>query len=288
MGYAAYGMLSVVALFVILPIAPFGINMHGWLYVFIFVVFVLSTLYTYLAFPFSQETPLDVYFAQSVDLDTSRVVTALTGPRQFLSNAIIPLFPSAFNQVINCTDPPNRFSLQTCKWEVRDAFVPSPGGKRDYHEPSSGASLEKWVTTSLERTGSDSARIKVQGLNTRSCALQFSGKGVRSFNLTDDGAKGLQHGSNVPEHGLEQILLWSRDWGKEFEVDVDFTGGEDEKVKGRVSCSWAEYESATVGGGRTGGKIPSLEEVILFLPEWAVVRRSLTAPLFDAGREFEV
>jgi hypothetical protein len=110
---------------------------------------------------------------------------------------------------------------------------------------------------------------------------------VRHFNLTGDGGKGLQGGSEVPEHGLQEIRLWSRDWEKEFEVDVDFAGTSDEKVKGRVSCGWAEYESATVGGGRTGGKIPSLEEVIIFLPEWAVVTKS-SAALFDASREFEV
>ncbi|KAG1793225.1 hypothetical protein EV424DRAFT_1606114 [Suillus variegatus] len=227
------------------------------------------------------------YFAQSVDLDTSRVVTALTGPRQFLSTAIIPRFPSAFDQPINCTNAPDKLGLQTCKWEVGDAFVPSPGRNKRHYGQGPTSSLEKWVTTSIKRTGPNSARIKVQGLNTRSCTLEFAGKRVKRFSLSGDGGKGLQGGSEVPEDGLEQIRLWSRDWEKEFEVDVDFAGSEDEKATGRVSCGWAEYESATVGGGRTGGKIPSLEEVLLFLPEWAVVTKS-SAALFDAGWEFEV
>ena len=97
----------------------------------------------------------------------------------------------------------------------------------------------------------------------------------------------MQSDSEVPKDGLEQIRLWSRDWEKEFEVDVDFAGSQDGNAKGRVSCGWAEYESATVGGGRTGGKIPSLEEILLFLPEWAVVTKS-SAALFDAGRDFDV
>jgi hypothetical protein len=274
------------ALFIVLPIAPFSMNMHRWLNGIILIIFVLSTLYTYLAFPFSQETPLKVYFGQSVDLDTSRVVTALTGPRQFLSSAIIPRFPSTHNQVVNCTEGLDRLGLQTCKWEVGDTFVPSPGGGK-HHAMNITSSLDKWITTSVKRTGSNSARIKVQGLNTRSCTLQFSSKRVRDFNLADDGGKGLQAGSEVPKDGLEQIRLWSRDWEKEFEVDVNFVGGKDEKAKGRVSCGWAEYESATVGGGQSGGRIPSLEEVILFLPEWAVVSKSSSA-LFDAGREFEI
>ncbi|KAG0693423.1 hypothetical protein DFH29DRAFT_396814 [Suillus ampliporus] len=285
-----YGAVSMLALSIVLPLAPFSMNMHRWLNGIILIIFVLSTLYTYLAFPFSQETPLKIYFAQSVDLDTSRVVTALTGPHQFLSTVIIPRFPSAFDRAINCTEAPDKLGLQTCKWEVGDAFVPSPGGRNHPHGQIPASSLEKkgkWMTTSIERTGSNSARIKVQGLNTRSCTLQFSNRRVKNFHISGDGGKVLQGGSEVPEDGLEQIRLWSRDWEKEFEVDVDFAGSEDEKAKGRVSCGWAEYESATVGGGRTGGKIPSLEEVILFLPEWAVVTKS-SAALFDAGREFEV
>jgi hypothetical protein len=282
--FGVYGVVSMLALLIVLPLAPFSMNMHRWLNSIVLLIFVLSTLYTYLAFPFSQETPLKVYFAQSVDLDTSRVVTALSGPRQFLSTVIIPRFPSAYNQALDCTDAPDMLGLQTCKWEVGDAFVPSPGGSERYHGQGP---MSKWVTTSIKRTGPNSARIKVQGLNTRSCTLQFSGKGVKSFHLSGDGGKGLQGGSEVPEDGLEQIRLWSRDWEKEFEVDVDFAGSEDEKATGRVSCGWAEYESATVGGGRTGGKIPSLEEVLLFLPEWAVVTKS-SAALFDAGWGFEI
>lgn len=280
--FGVYEVVSLLALLIVLPLAPFSMNMHRWLNGIILIIFILSTLYTYLAFPFSQETPLKVYFAQSVDLDTSRVVTELIGPRQFLSTVIIPRFPSAFDQAPNCTDALDKLGLQTCKWEVGDAFVPSPGGSEGLT-----SSLEKWVTTSIKYTGSNSARIKVQGLNTRSCTLQFSGKRVKRFHLSGDGGKGLQGGSEVPEDGLEQIRLWSRDWEKEFEVDVDFTGSEDEKATVRVSCGWAEYESATVGGGRTGGKIPSLEEVLLFLPEWAVVTKS-SAALFDAGWKFEV
>ncbi|KAG1882430.1 hypothetical protein F4604DRAFT_425374 [Suillus subluteus] len=285
--FGVYGVISMLALLIVLPLAPFSMNMHRWLNTIILIIFVLSTLYTYLAFPFSQETPLKVYFAQSVDLDTSRVVTELTGPHHFLSTVIIPRFPSAFNQALNCTDAPDKLGLQTCKWEVGDAFVPSPGRSERHYGQGPTSSLEKWVTTSIKRTGSNSARIKVQGLNTRSCTLQFSGKRVKEFHLSGDGRKGLQGGSEVPEDGLEQIRLWSRDWEKEFEVDVEFAGNEDEKASGRVSCGWAEYESATVGGGRTEGKIPSLEEVLLFLPEWAVVTKS-SAALFDAGWEFEV
>ena len=116
---------------------------------------------------------------------------------------------------------------------------------------------------------------------------------ISKFNIVGDGAKGLQKGYDMPAQGLSEIQLWSRDFGKQFEVVVEWKDEEasesiaDDSVKGRVSCGWDEYERATVGGGRSGGKIPSLEEVMSFLPEWAVVSKS-TSALFSAGMAFEV
>ncbi|KAG1774373.1 hypothetical protein EV702DRAFT_1200386 [Suillus placidus] len=122
-GVVIYAVVSMLALLVVLPLAPFSMDMHRWLNGIILTIFILSTLYTNFAFPFSQEMPLKVYFAQSVDLDMSRVVTALTGPHQFLSTVIIPRFLSAFDQALNCTDALDKPDLQTCKWAVGD--VPS-------------------------------------------------------------------------------------------------------------------------------------------------------------------
>ncbi|KIJ66081.1 hypothetical protein HYDPIDRAFT_110222 [Hydnomerulius pinastri MD-312] len=287
---STYSAISILALFIILPLAPFSINAHRLLTFIVLAIFVLSTVYTWVAFPFSQEAPLKVYFAQTVDLNTSetgieRVVTALTGPKQFLASHILTELPSALGKPVECYDAPDKLGLQTCTWEVSDEMVPSPGGKKHV----SSAIERPWVSSSVVSMGSNSARIAVRGLNTRSCTLQFANRRVSKFTVIGDGEKGLQKGYEIPEKGLEQIRLWSRDFGAEFEVEVEWQDGDssDQDAKGRISCGWAEYESATVGGGRTGGKIPSLEEVIQFLPEWAVISKS-NAALFDAGRSFSI
>ncbi|KAF9222451.1 hypothetical protein BS17DRAFT_708764 [Gyrodon lividus] len=287
---STYGVASILALFIILPLAPFSINAHRLLTSIVLAIFLLSTLYTWVAFPFSQEAPLKVYFAQTVDLSTSgttieRVVTALTGPKQFLTSHILTELPSALGKPMECYDAPDKLGLQTCTWEVSDELVPSPGGRK-----FNSSEVERpWVSSSVVRTGSNSALISVRGLNTRSCILQFSNRRISKFKVIGDGDKGLQTGYEIPEKGLEQIRLWSRDFEKEFEVEVEWKDGDtsEQDAKGRISCGWAEYESATVGGGRSGGKIPSLEEILQFLPEWAVVSKS-NAALFEARRSFSI
>jgi len=283
-----YTMISIVALLMVLPMAPFATNVHRLLTFIVLAVFILSTLYTWLAFPFTEQDPLKVYFTQTVDLNPSnthveRVTTALTGPRQFLQSHILPHLPSAYHASVACDDAPDKPGLQTCKWEVGDDMTPSPGGNEWGNDA--------WISTSVVRTGEHRARITVRGQNTRNCYIEVGNRKITQFAVSGDGEKGLQAGYKIPDDGLDTIRLWSRDFGKEFEVDIAWKGPDDTVpiggVSGRISCGWVEYESGTVGGGQSGGRIPSLEEVIAFLPEWAVVSKSASA-LFNAGYYFQV
>ncbi|EGO00552.1 hypothetical protein SERLA73DRAFT_50249 [Serpula lacrymans var. lacrymans S7.3] len=299
-----YACCSILALLVILPLAPFGINAHRSLTILILLIFIVSTAYNWLEFPFSQEAPLKVYFYQNVSLDTlgsgvERVVTTLTGPEGYLVGDIIPLLPSSAGRHVECRDSVGKLGLQECMWEVgkddEDAWVPSPGSL-PHHESNHET---PWVSGSVKRIGSNKAQFIVSGRNTRSCTIQFENRRVTSFSIVDDEDEAGKFEYRSESSGLERIQLWSRDWGKEFVVEVewidpdnsyvaagDFSGSEVE-VTGRISCGWAEYESATVGGGNSGGKIPSLEELLMFLPEWAVVSKA-SAALFEAGIPFVV
>ena len=84
----------------------------------------------------------------------------------------------------------------------------------------------------------------------------------------------------MPAGGVHELTLWSRTWGRTFVVDVHWAKGRELasddsglELEGKVACEWVEYESATVGGGRSGGKIPAFEEVLAFLPKWAVASK---------------
>jgi len=100
------------------------------------------------------------------------------------------------------------------------------------------------------------------------------------------GDEGMQSRHEAAEEGgVSALLMWSRTWDREFVVEVgwDQEGG----LYGQVACEWAEYESGRVGMAGGGGKIPALEEVLSYLPLWAVVSKS-GSRLVEGWTEFSV
>lgn len=113
----------------------------------------------------------------------------------------------------------------------------------------------------------------------------------------------MQKGYEVPASGIKEVRLWSRTWENEFVVDVDWsksTGEADEsRLEGRIACEWSEYESAMVDNGPLEkwppsedaddcrAKIPAFEEVLHFLPHWAVVSKAADG-LVEAWAPFVV
>ena len=69
-------MTSLVSLFIILPLAPFGLKLHCSLTVLVLIIFIASTVYNWLVFPFSQAAPLKVFFQQTVELDLGTNISA--------------------------------------------------------------------------------------------------------------------------------------------------------------------------------------------------------------------
>jgi hypothetical protein len=60
---------------------------------------------------------------------------------------------------------------------------------------------------------------------------------------------------------------------------------------GRVACEWAEYQSGTVGLEESKdlalAKIPAYEEVLQFLPKWAVASKTADG-LVEVYKRFEI
>lgn len=144
-----------------------------------------------------------------------------------------------------------------------------------------------WLSLNATRINSTSARISVQGINTRACRLYFDNKDITHYHV--HGSSKSPTGKDVSQTELNEIRLWSRTWGKEFIVDVNWKaeGAQSGDVEGRVACEWVEYESATAGIEGSGGKIPALEEVLTFLPKWAVVSKT-TDGLVEAWGKFSL
>ena len=154
-----------------------------------------------------------------------------------------------------------------CEWDSGTGMRPVPGNNDNSTE---------YFDASVSRIGPSSARIKVKGRNTRSCRVYFDNQSISEYVVrSSDGVgerKGMQRGYEVGKGGIKELILWSRTWDREFVVDVKWGDG-NTGLQGRIGCEWAEYESAAIdhgSGGRVSGKIPAFEEVLRFLPEWAV------------------
>ena len=294
--FTVYAMTSLVSLLIIVPLAPFSLKLHRILTIIVLIIFIISTLYNWIVFPFSQDAPLKVYFQQTLELDLSnsrsvgqtshgqviRAVTTLTGVPKYVSTQVIPHLPSSWGKEIQCNSRTKRHGLTTCSWE--GDLLPVPGGTTGLGISGPPAAHSDWLMVNATRTSSTSARISVKGRNTRSCRLYFDTDPITSC-VVQDSSGGLTKGDGMPEGGLPYLQLWSRTWGQEFTVDVIWPS--EGVQEGRVACEWTEYESATAGGGGSGGKIPALEEVLSFLPKWAVMTKA-TDGLVEAWGKLSV
>lgn len=260
-----YGCASLVSVLAILPLAPFACKLHRRLAYAMLLIFVACTAYAWLMFPFSESAPLKVFFQQQVDLDSNTTMTRLTGHPAYLRQTISGL-PSATSGALNCTADDAKVGLQTCAWEAPPALEP--------HVVA--------LSYNVSRSTTSTARFQVTGTNTRACRLYFDTP-VKRYQVVG-GTEGMQKDYTVPEEGVQEVRLWSRTWGRTWVVDVEWASGETDKrardqqvpqpqaaagLSGRVACEWSEYESGSIGV-ETDTRIPAYEEVLTFLPAWAV------------------
>lgn len=250
-----------------------------------------------------------------------RAVTTMSGPAGYIDKYIVPELPSSWGQDVNCHLDTMRQGLMSCNWTSE--LVPSPGGQIDSissSSPSSSSSSKNskkkgsspssdWIRVETTRTGSSSAIISVQGMNSRNCRIKFD-KPISSFVIRSLGSNSnnskpnsspvsglIQPGYEIQPEGVKDLVLYSRTWGNTFHVEVNWkvteteTNGKglDEKLEGRVGCEWVEYASASAGSSyaSTSGQIPALEELLQFSPLWATVTK-LTYGLVEAEGRFSV
>ncbi|KAJ4471542.1 hypothetical protein J3R30DRAFT_3526281 [Lentinula aciculospora] len=176
---------------------------------------------------------------------------------------------------------------------------------------------------SMAFNGNPGARFFITGNNNRACRVYFDDSIAKFRARTVDATSDLEidnEGSWEVQRGFgsdryDMLKLWTRTWGQTFVVDVqwpnissvlkqDNTGAQKPFLantttnSGRVACEWAEYESGMVGMGLStspvpspsgerisGGKIPAFEEVLAYLPQWAVVSK-LTDGLVEVEERF--
>lgn len=307
------------SILIVVPLAPFMHKIQKTVSVALLLVLVITVAYNALSFPFSPATPLKVYFQQTMDLDQGALgensTVTLVGVKGYLRDYVIPSIPSGWdatrrgNDSVQCgATGERRAGLVGCSYEglmpkvapevnrnfttalARDGRrkepptqepipgIPKPPTTippgRDKDSPNPPKELLSFNAT---RISDSEGRISIKGANTRACRLYFDHP-VTSVRVAGGKTK-LQRGYTMPPEGINEVRLWSRMWDRTFEVDVDWEGKvRSEAVTGQVACEWAEMREE---------RIPALDEIVSFLPTWAVITK-LNDGLVEGIRKFEM
>ncbi len=296
-----YAGSAALSLLIALPITPFAFKVHRSVIILMVLVFTITTIYNWSAFPFTQDVPLKVFFQQSVEVQltpgnppSQRVVhaiSALTGVPQFIQSRVVSQIPSSWSPTANIRCAPDgvRSGTATCLWETD--LLPSPGGL----DPQTS-----WFSFTVSRVNATSALFTVTGRDTLACRLYCDNSVITSYdvyNLNRDGSQSpsgrvLQSGYGMISNGVQILRLWSRTWDRNFTALVSWDAndgvGAEAGLSGRVACEWSEYASGMVGMDVTNATaIPAYEEILSFLPPWAISTKT-TDGLMEAWTNFTV
>lgn len=259
-----------IAVFAILLLAPVGPFIHRYSYhipVFLLLIFIGTLIYSLVAFPFSPNNRLKVFFLQRVDLDTGINQVTLTGINSRYLNDAIHNIPSAAGQTPRCSTSLLRKDLIECGWEglsprvVRNTVpgVPPAFGYLD------------WLSFNITRAAHKTeAHFHLWGRDTRACRITFN-RPISDFSIED--AADDKRFSRATEAGIREIRLWSRTWEKPWSGTLRW----EEKTRrdepdrgsgldGRVICLWSDDNDS--------GTIPALDEIRHYAPDWVVVSKN--------------
>ncbi|KAK5173815.1 uncharacterized protein LTR77_002496 [Saxophila tyrrhenica] len=276
-----YLFIAVLALLLLLPLTPFLHRVSYRIATFMFLVFVGCLIYNLLAFPFSSDARLKIYFVQRIDLNAGSNDVIIAGLDGYIQD-IIGELPSAAGQDLKCgIDGPSgkadrRSGLQTCSWHGLAPNVLA-------NEPLETASFSKNTTNDFASwldynvtAANGTANFSIRGRNTKQCRIVFDNL-VSEIHI-DDAALDPRY-KPVAEKGSEQIRLFSREWDKTFEVDVSWPSGKTKGQKGKVMCMWNDVNAP--------GVIPAYDEVRRFQPVWSAVTKASDG-LVEGWKGFEI
>ncbi|MGI4850436.1 MAG: hypothetical protein ACRYGR_00605 [Janthinobacterium lividum] len=290
--YTIYGFIGIISVLLLIPISPFLHRFSSRVPFFLFLVFLGTLIYNLLAFPFSPENRLKVYFQQELDLASGINTVSLTGLDGYIQTAVDSL-PSATGQRVNCTVSTLRSGLTKCAWTGLAPHVvgalPSHNSTRRSPStitavspttPSWQSEYRTWVSVNATRlnTTENSAVFTISGQHTRACKLVFDAA-VADYSV-EGAAPHDDRFAKVPKEGTKEIRLWHREWDRPWIVKVRWeaeggTGrngrgerGSVERVglEGKAVCLWSDANEA--------GVIPALDEATKYLPAWVTATKA--------------
>lgn len=256
----------------IAPAGPFAHRITYHIPTFLFFICVGTVIYNLVAFPFSREHRLKIYFVQQVNLESGTNTVSLTGVDGYVQQVIGQL-PSAQGKDVNCSTPDvvTRKELKKCEWEGLPAKVVANAAPY-----SNKTRFDNWLDHSIMKSNkTGEATIHVVGRNTRACRVLFD---TPIRDLTVAGGVSDPRFKTTGEHGSREVRLWHRDWSQPWKVDVSWDAKENSKLSGRVVCLWSDANA---------GDIPAFDEVQHYLPVWAIPSK-ISDGLVEGFKHFEI
>ncbi|KAF2711066.1 endoplasmic reticulum metallopeptidase 1 [Pleomassaria siparia CBS 279.74] len=269
-----YLAFAILATLLVAPVGPF---LHRFTYhipMFLFLVCVGTVIYNLVAFPFSRDHRLKVYFLQQVDCDSGANKVYLAGLDEYVQN-IIKEIPSAQGQHLNCTTPEiaTRKELVKCTWIGLPAHVLP----KSHHKaaPFSNHTFNgSWLDYSISKgNAANQATIRVDGQNTRGCRILFDSP-ITEFVV--DGAVSDPRFNATGVDGSKEVRLWHREWSQPWNVSVTWDRDLNKTLSGQVVCLWADAN---------GDAIPAFKEVQHYMPVWAIATK-ISDGLVEASKSF--
>jgi hypothetical protein len=278
-----YLLMAALTVLLMLPLSPFLHRFTYHLPTFFFFIFVGCLIYNLLAFPFSREARLKHYFVQNIDLDNGNNTVQLTGVEGYVE-AIVDELPSVAGQTLTCGQPddPRRAGLQTCRWEgLAPNVVPDTESSSSLGSHKKNPYLD-WVEYNISTSGEE-ASISFRGLETKNCRLLFDTP-VNSYHISNTTERvhikpKPSRGEDRSRAGMTELRLFTREWEKDFRVNVTWADGEPKGKTGKVGCMWSDANQP--------GVIPALDEIWRFEPVWSVVSKGGDG-LVEGWRDWKV
>ncbi|KAK3055701.1 hypothetical protein LTR09_003622 [Extremus antarcticus] len=271
-----YLFIAMLAVLLLLPLTPFLHRFSTKIAGLLFLVFVGCLIYNLLAFPFSSDARLKIYFVQQVNdlADYNHNNVTLIGLDGYLQDIIAEL-PSATGQKIRCGKhsavgvPKN--GLQACSWTGL-----APDATAHQHPEIAGHSSKNKSESFRTITSKDNSpvHIHIRSTSSKACRLAFDNP-VSEVQI-EDAAHDPRYQS-VADGGSKEIKLFSREWGKNFKLSVAWADGKTKGQKGKAVCMWNDVN--------VPGVIPAWDEVARFMPVWSALTKAGDG-LVELGQEF--
>jgi hypothetical protein len=275
--FLVYLSMAIFTIILFSPIVPF-IHRFSWhVPTFLLLVLIGTIIYNLIAFPFSGNNRLKLFFQQTIDLDTGSNNVTILGPNEFARTAILSL-PSADGENLEWTSVDGfverrRYSFRGLDPQVAGSDTQSATTKRYQH----------WLDLNATKTSNNSDLVKVrfsiEGKNTRACKLVFD-EPIQHFKVKGQGPRDERF-KPVPEGGSKEIRLWSRQWDRRWEVDVRWNADrlKNGTMHGKAVCLWSDVNQR--------GVLPAWDEAVHYMPDWVAVTKGGDG-LLEGFKHFEV